>query len=326
MMIWTTQSHKMSPETKSWAMRKTALVVLVVFLTLSAIFGYLFLSEPAGERYNMVPFEDRLKEICASPKLPMPEYRGVQSFYDFLTNPDTDYCYSWIEFGGEKIPIPSQSDKECADEVRKSKYICFNEEYKMTHDPCLIYSFDQDADTQFEQDMNMFSCEVHSFDSAKVTESEHVHRSEFWKEHAWTIGELPYDKPLDDGKVQRRRSIDFIAKALDHKGKEIKYIKSDLEGREWILLRQIITHSDLMDIRQVGLRLHTPLSVNQMTGEARHEYFSKLFKVFQGMSCAGYKYILGRPIKYYKGTIRVPEMSNSTYFPAYEVNWAKVIN
>ncbi|XP_037801393.1 uncharacterized protein LOC119596297 [Penaeus monodon] len=324
-MIWTTQNLKMSPETKSWAMKKWVLVVVAAALTVSAFVGYLFVSGPEAEVYSTVSFEDRLKELCASPKLPMPEYRGVKSFFDFLTNTDADHCYSWVEFGGEKIPIPSQSEKDCADEVRKSKYICFNDEYKMTHDPCVIYSFDQDADSQFERDMDMFSCEVHSFDLEKV-KHEHVHRTEFWKEHSWTIGEFPYDKPLEDGTFERRRSLDFIAKALGHTGREIKYIKSDLEGREWILLRQIVTHSDLIDIRQAGLRMHIPLSVNQMTGEARHEYFARLFKVFQGMSCAGYKYVLGRPIKYYKGIIKVPEMSNTTFFPAYEINWAKVIN
>ena len=85
-----------------------------------------------------------------------------------------------------------------------------------------------------------------------MTEGEHVQRSEFWKEHAWTISEMPYDKPEDDGRVQRRRSLDYIVPALGHSGKEIKYLKSDLEGREWILLKQIITHRKLVDVRQVS--------------------------------------------------------------------------
>ncbi|XP_066947005.1 uncharacterized protein [Macrobrachium rosenbergii] len=313
-------------KTNSWwhqwlAKRLIAVLVLVV---IAGAIGYFFAFPSADyEVFQSPGFDEKLKEVCQSPALPMLEYRGVQSFFQYLTHPDSDYCYSWVEFGGEKIPIPSQSERECADEVRKSKYACFNDEYKMTHDPCLIYSFDKDYDNQFERDMDMFSCEVHAFDINKVKEAEHVQRTEFWKEHAWTIGEYPYDKPQDGGGVERRRSLDYITTALKHRNREIKLLKSDMEGREWILLRQIITHSQTIDIKQIAVRLHIPTSVNVMSGESRHEYFGKLFQVFQGLNCAGYKYVLGRPIRYYKGTLRIPEMTNRTFYPAYEVNWVK---
>lgn len=48
-------------------------------------------------------------------------------------------------------------------------------------------------------------------------------------------------------------------------------------------------------------------------------------QVFQGLRCAGYKYVLGRPVRYYKGSLRIPEMANRTFYPAYEINWAKVL-
>ena len=49
--------------------------------------------------------------------------------------------------------------------------MCFNKEYEMNKDPCLIYSFARDIDSQFERDMHMFSCEVHSFDHRKVSDA-----------------------------------------------------------------------------------------------------------------------------------------------------------
>ncbi|XP_063873668.1 uncharacterized protein LOC135107579 isoform X1 [Scylla paramamosain] len=324
-MIWSTQPFKERGGSRPRAVGSTAAaIVLLVMLAVVAALAYVFLWQEETDALSNATFEDVLKEVCSRPHLPMLEYRGVNSFFEYLTNSDDDHCYSWVEFGGEKIPVPSQSEKECADEVRKAKYICFNEEYEMTHDPCLVYSFDKDADSQFERDMQLFSCEVHAFDPERVMEGEHVQRSEFWKEHAWTISEMPYDKPEDDGHVQRRRSLDYVLSALGHLGKEIKYLKSDLEGREWILLKQIIMHHKLADVRQIGVRLHVPTTVNKMSGEARHQYFARLFLVFQGLQCAGYKYVLGRPIRYYKGAIRIPEM-NRTFYPAYEVNWAKVL-
>lgn len=326
-MIWTTQNYKVSPESQQWIKRRwlSALLAAALVTIGAGLAGYLVFWRTPSEVFQVVKFEDKLREVCASPQLPVLEYRGVQSFFNHLSHPDADHCYSWVEFGGEKIPVPSQSEKECADEVRKTKYICFNEEYEMTHDPCLVYSFGKDVDSQFERDMNMFSCEVHAFDHEKVTEAEHVKRTDFWLEHAWNIGEVPYDKPEGDGLLQRRRSLDYIINALSHTGRQVKFLKSDLEGREWILLRQVITHLHLLDIRQIGVRLHVPITVNQMSGEARHQYFAKLFQVFQGLQCAGYKYVLGREIRYYKGALKIPEMGNQTFYPAYEVNWAKVL-
>ncbi|CAL4109865.1 unnamed protein product [Meganyctiphanes norvegica] len=325
-MIWTTyQTQKMKPETKQWLMKKTMILILLL-MTAAVIAVYLlFFRGPQGEVLESQQFDDAYNQVCASPKLPPLEYRGVESFFTYLTKPDDQHCYSWVEFGGEKIPIPSQSEAECNDEIRKTKFMCFNEEYEMTADPCLVYSFSKDMDDQFERDMNMFSCEVHAFDHEKVTVAEHTSRTEFWKEHSWDIAEFPYDKNNDDGSVIKRRSLNYIVKSLGHEGREMKFLKSDLEGREWILLKQIITHSDLIDIRQIGVRLHIPISVNKMSGESRHSYFAKLFKIFQGLNCLGYKYVLGRAIRYYKGAVRIPEMKNQTFFPAYEVNWVKML-
>lgn len=77
-------------------------------------------------------------------------------------------------------------------------------------------------------------------------------------EHAWEIAEFPYDKPVPENQkvpneatIIRRRSLDYIAHVLKHERKVINFVKSDHEGREWILLKQIITHHDLVDIRQV---------------------------------------------------------------------------
>lgn len=325
-MIWTATQIKDHGGVKSRGFRVPAAAAWAAALVTAAVLaaaGYMWLVRATTE-FAIVSFDEALKELCASPRLPPLEYRGVHSFFEYVLAPDSDYCYSWVEFGGEKIPIPSQSEKECSDEVRKSKYICFNEEYQMTSDPCLVYSFGKDMDNQFERDMDLFSCEVHAFDPDRVTEAEHVYLSEFWREHAWAISELPYDKP-QDGRVERRRSLQYIVPALGHAGKEIKYIKSDLEGREWILLKQILTHLKLVDVKQIGVRLHIPTTVNKMSGEARHQYFAKLYQVFQGLQCAGYKYVLGRPIRYYKGSLRIPEVANRTFFPAYEINWAKVL-
>lgn len=111
--------------------------------------------------------------------------------------------------------------------------------------------------------MNGVEQEFHSF--CQVSEGEHVQRTQYWFEHSWTIAEFPYDHPQtpegeeektgggarSSGVVERRRSLDYIARAMGHTGKQLKFLKSDLEGREWILLRQVINNLRIFDIQQV---------------------------------------------------------------------------
>ncbi|KAF2353657.1 Methyltransferase domain [Trinorchestia longiramus] len=315
---------------------KKLLVLVAVGVVILCAGVYCFvLRAPAEDTHFTLKFDDVLKKVCRTPKIPLPPYEGVHTFFQFLTNPDVDFCYSWIEFGGEKLPISAQSEEECNDEVRKAKFMCFNDEYQMNLDPCLTYSFGKDLDSQFERDMHLFSCETHAFD-VHVEEGEHIKRSQFWHEHRWDIAEFPYDIPPGEklnpakGEVDTgtptlptlRRSLDFITTMLQHTGREVKFVKSDLVGREWILLKQLITYNHLADFRQIGLRIHLPPKTRTMSREARHEVYSKLYEVLQGLSCIGYRYVLSRPIKYYKGGIRIPEM-NRTFYPAYEVNFAK---
>jgi len=308
------------------------LVVLVLFMSLALLSGLYrrySSSQLVREQMRIVTFEERFEEICAAPKLPMPPYLGVSSFFDFLQNPETDFCYSWLEFGGEILPVKNADDAiECKDEVRKAKYVCFNDNYKFNHDPCLVYSFRKDEDDQFERDMHLFSCEAHAFDTDKVTLAEHIKRSQFWFEHAYDISEFPHDVPASEdpkGILRRRRPLDMILKQLQHERREIKYIKSDLLDRDWMLLKQILVHQDKADVRQIGLQLRLPGGVHLMSKSERHDNFQKLFKVFQGLACSGYRYIMARPIKYNKGGILVPEM-NKTFYRSYEVNFAKDLN
>ncbi|KAL7639585.1 UNVERIFIED_CONTAM: hypothetical protein RMT77_010086 [Armadillidium vulgare] len=327
-------SKKISPQrhNRSYFILGVIIFLLVVYISLRNYRETAqSVDEHSEEMHPFLDFKRRFEEVCAVPRLLIPEYKGVESFFHYIMNPDNDYCYSWLEFGGEKIIIATQEEKNCMDEIRKTKLICFNQEYNMTKDPCLVYSFTKDADQQFERDMHMFSCYVHVFDSKQINEAEHVKRTEFWMEHAWDISEFPYDKPIFDkensyneGGIIRRRSLDYIVHTLKHEKKVINYIKSDHEGREWILLKNIIMHSDIVDVHQIGIRIHIPSSVNKMSGIGRHEFFRDLFQIFQGLSCLGYKYVMGRPAKYYKGVINIPEMEKK-YFVSYELNFAKVL-
>ncbi|XP_076043897.1 uncharacterized protein LOC143026981 [Oratosquilla oratoria] len=310
----------------NFATRILLQTVLVAFLLFVGWKVYL----QTGQNYEQsqatedINFEEHVAKICATNGRTPMVYEGVKSFFKFIMKPQDDHCYSWIEFGGEKIPIPSQNENECMDEVRKTKYICFNDEYEMAKDPCLVYSFGMDGDSQFERDMHMFSCEVHAFDHLRVVGHEHIRRTEFWIEHSWDIANFPYDQPGKNKTIQRR-SLDFIAKTFGHVGKTIKFLKSDLEGREWILLKEIILRHDILNIQQIGVQIHIGTSVNKMSHEKRHEHFRTLFQILQGLTCLGYKYILGRSVNYYRERIVIPEMKNARFFSAYEVNFAKVL-
>ncbi|XP_018019041.1 uncharacterized protein LOC108675533 isoform X1 [Hyalella azteca] len=344
-MLWTISGSKLKDERQPadgrqssvrGSVPKKLVIPAAAGALLLCVGAYYFATRtPGADTHVARDFEKILTEVCRAPKIPIPDYTGVETFFEFLMNPDVNFCYSWIEFGGEKLPLASQSEEECNDEVRKAKFMCFNDEFEMNLDPCLVYSFAKDLDSQFERDMHLFSCETHVFDT-QIEEGEHVQRSEFWYEHRWDISEFPYDLPpgekLNPAKNEDnsnlptlRRSMDFITTMLNHKGREIKFVKSDLLGREWILLKQIITYHDFADFRQIGLRVHLPPKTRSMSTKERHDTYLQLYQTFQGLSCLGYRYVMSRPIKYYKGGVRVPEM-NRTFYPAYEINFAKDLN
>ncbi|XP_018019044.1 uncharacterized protein LOC108675535 [Hyalella azteca] len=116
-------------------------------------------------------FSDDVAKLCAGSPRRLPPYGGLPSFFDALLNPDAKFCFAWLKFGGELNFINkmiSQNGDQCVNGLYGSKYVCFNPEYRMNEDPCLVYAFSHPTENQFEKDMELFSCQVHSFVSYKL--------------------------------------------------------------------------------------------------------------------------------------------------------------
>jgi len=51
----------------------------------------------------------------------------------------------------------------CVTYTLNKKHICFNKEYGMYEDSCLVYAFSDTYLNNLEKDLTRFKCEVHSF-------------------------------------------------------------------------------------------------------------------------------------------------------------------
>ncbi|XP_018015872.1 uncharacterized protein LOC108672677 [Hyalella azteca] len=253
-------------------------------------------------------------KLCAGSPRRLPPYGGVPSFFAALLNPDAKFCYAWLKFGGElnfKTKRILHTGEQCTDDLYGSKYVCFNPEYKMNEDPCLVYAFSEPTDNQFEKDMELFSCEVHSFVSYKTLGFDRIQRSKFYIQHPWILSDDHRDERVDVQsryddtvfgrhlyhKINQYRPLDFIITSLAHERKEIKFVKSDIPSLGNLLLKQIVKFRNEVDIRQI----------------------------FEGLTCAGYKFVRVEPVTIYSKTIHVKE-TNQSYHPAFTVNFIKDLN
>ncbi|XP_042877555.1 uncharacterized protein LOC122256735 [Penaeus japonicus] len=269
-------------------------------------------------KFQNVPpdFEATLKKVCRTSSLPRLEYKGVESFFEYLLNPDKSFCSSWLDFTREnKTKSRTRRDSQFG------RHVCATAGGDEQEETCLVYYFTVVDDAQFKKDMDKLTCHVHAIvDKLK----QEVKESEEWpRRHPWQISELSYDRALPGGSIRRRRSLKDIVTSLGHVGRKVMFLRADLRGQEWTLLRQVVTYHNLIDVRQISVGLHVPLSVNKLTMEERKRYFENSFKVFEGLTCLGYKHVRVAAIETDGTRMVVPEMGSVTLPSYYEVHWVK---
>ncbi|XP_047474060.1 uncharacterized protein LOC125028630 [Penaeus chinensis] len=201
------------------------------------------------------------------------------------------------------------------------RYVCANVSNDGEGESCLVYYFTVVDNEQFKKDMDKLTCHVHEIVDKLKKE---VEESEKWpRKHPWQISEISYDKVLPGGSVRHRRSLRDIVTSLGHVGRKVRFLRADLLGQEWTLLRQVVTNYNMINVRQISVGLHIPLSVNQLTVEERNRYFGDLFKVFEGLTCLGYKHVRVEGIETARNRLVVPEMGGATLPSFFEVHWVK---
>ncbi len=164
---------------------------------------------------------------------------------DYFMWTNSSSCQLTHDFGGIMMENPSGLDGQ--------KAVCIDPMVAPEPNKCLVYSFGIKNEWSFDEEMELYGCEVFSFDpSMKMEHHDHSHGIHFYN---WGLSDVEkYDANLN----WTLRSLSSIYGTLSarHGLKIIDYLKIDIEFLEWIALPQIIQSGMLLNVRQLGVEIH----------------------------------------------------------------------
>jgi hypothetical protein len=178
----------------------------------------------------------------ATLKAPSLTYSQLEQYF-LWTNQSS--CQLSHAFGGKIMQNPSG--------IAGQKSVCIDSRIAPIPSQCLVYSFGISNEWSFDEQMELYGCEVYSFDpSMELYQHNHSHGIHFYN---WGLADRDeYDEKLN----WTVRSLSSIYKELSalHGSNIIDYLKIDIEYSEWTALPQIIMSGMLPYIRQLGIEIH----------------------------------------------------------------------
>ena len=178
------------------------------------------------------------------------------------------------------------------------RYLCMDNFFKdIKSGSCVIYSFGISNDYSFEEKMGSIGCVVHAYDptinlSPMPTKNVYFHKiglSHFKGDMKVTVN---YPKRGLSDPLPVTTLIDAINTNGDL-GKEITYVKVDIESSEVKAIPQWIKSGILKHVRQIGIELHTGRSYFNRSGQA--EAAKSLFKSISQLYDLGFRHISYAP-------------------------------
>ncbi|XP_076069682.1 uncharacterized protein LOC143041555 [Oratosquilla oratoria] len=166
-------------------------------------------------------------------------------------------CRKMVELGGESC----HGDKE------GRKVVCMDPGYladTLSSPRCLVYSFGVGFDVSFEITMSFFkvSCEIFIFDDdpkhQEFTEGHDFGAGTYIPTRLGTTDIQEFYLYTKSNVTQHFRYTRFssILQQLGHQNRTISYLKLDIEGHEWKVLRQIVLEGGLDRVAQLSLEIH----------------------------------------------------------------------
>ncbi|XP_060595523.1 probable methyltransferase-like protein 24 [Ruditapes philippinarum] len=133
------------------------------------------------------------------------------------------------------------------------KEVCIDEQYK-PRVPCLVYSFGQVSNFQFDFEMDIvkkFGCEVHTFDPSREITSKVKIPSEI---NYHLVGLYDSNTIIKDG--WKVNNLSNIRKELHHERRVVDILKIDVEGAEWQALPAMFKSGVLKYVKQICIEIH----------------------------------------------------------------------
>ena len=168
----------------------------------------------------------------------------AKQMYDYFKWPNASACEISQDFGGLMLGPPTSM-------IDGQKAICLDPAARPpTNGKCLVYSFGISNDWTFDELMEQYGCQVHSFDPS-INKPSHNHSKNI-QFHDWGLD----DRDYVDSHGWKMRSLSSIYQELQHTGRILDYLKMDVEFAEWRALPQIIQSGMLSKVRQLHVEIH----------------------------------------------------------------------
>lgn len=186
-------------------------------------------------------------------ELPSPsDVKAVRNvYYKTVSETQQTACNIIKRFGGRWL-------RECGF-LDGEKIVCMDNLYKdIEAGNCLVYSFGIGDNWDFETKMAKMGCTVHAYDPnveipTKDSINFHFHKTGL----GGKVGVMKNGAP--DGTVRQIPvlTLDEALRQNGDEGKEITYLKMDVEGAEFVALPQMIESKVFTNVRQMGIEMHT---------------------------------------------------------------------
>jgi hypothetical protein len=142
------------------------------------------------------------------------------------------------------------------------RYLCMDNFYRDIHaDTCIIYSFGISEDYEFERDMGSIGCVVHAYDPTidlPSSPAKNVHFNKVGLGH--TSGKMTMTVSHEQNRLSKPLPAMTLKEHIEKNGdlgKEITYVKVDIESAEIKAIPEWIESGILQNVRQIGIELHT---------------------------------------------------------------------
>ena len=142
------------------------------------------------------------------------------------------------------------------------RYLCMDNFYHdIQKNRCTIYSFGISDDYRFEKLMGSVGCKVHAYDPTidlQSSPAKNVHFQKLGLAHF--KGEMKMTVNHEKNKLSKPLPVTTLKNAIEANGdlgKEITYLKVDVESSEIKAIPEWIESGVLKNVRQIGIELHT---------------------------------------------------------------------
>ncbi|XP_069970607.1 probable methyltransferase-like protein 24 [Penaeus vannamei] len=266
----------------------------LVFLCFLGIFGFL------ADRHTL-NFYEPTRSGHVEPAAVTPLFSGKkanQRIEECEVKPLRDISYFFGYFQQELYPCENKENVGGA-EVKSflglikyrdgDKWVCTDEGVGPPPHDCLVYSFGINYEWSFDDAMAERGCKVFSFDP--TMESRDHQRSEKVMFLRLGISNFTGEEVIAGVRGQVARLPDIMAR-LGHTGRQIDYLKIDIEGMEVQVLQDLLLRDPavLASVRQIGMEIHPGFYKGEDVTQP-HNLFAQFWRIFQLLDCLGFRLI-----------------------------------